>query len=154
MMFLAPTALLASAMTRLHVTISWSAAVTDTLRDVETDELRVTEEGETRLTEMSATVATEYAVYRDGLLVGTTETTYINDGLHFTDTNVVPGVTYQYTVTAWDSGSEEDTSDPSQELEVTIPAQLVYPPVVSADLSAARPRIYEPKENLTARGRE
>lgn len=94
-----------------------------------------------------------YAIYRDGLLIGTTTTDDVDDGLSFEDTAVVPGVTYRYTVAAWNAGSEENTSPLSEELVVTIPAQLVHPPVVFADISAAKPRIYEPKENLTVRGR-
>lgn len=92
----------------------------------------------------------EYAVYRDNLLIGTTA----EDIKTFEDTNVVVGVTYRYTVAGWDSGAEENLTPLSDEEVVEIPTQLVFPPVVFAALGDAKPRIYEPKENLVVRGHE
>lgn len=95
----------------------------------------------------SSTGGLMYAVYRGDVLIGTTAP----DEVVFTDTDVVPGASYRYTVAAWD---EVDLSERTSDLLVAIPSQLVFPPVAFAALGDAKPRVYEPKENLVVRGRE
>lgn len=144
---MADPVLAASAVTRLHVVLVWTPATLSDIRDTEDSVERLTEEDLVRLLETSPTVSA-YAVYRDGILLGTTAS------LTHEDTNVVRGATYTYTVAGWDSGTSTVITGLSNEVVVTIPAQLVFPPVAFAALGDAKPRVYEPKENLTVRGQE
>ena len=74
-----------------------------------------------------------YAVYRDGAYIGATTTT------SYSDTAVTGGVTYSYSVTAYDTAGNPSPASASASVTVPIAATLTFVPDADASLYAASP---------------
>jgi hypothetical protein len=75
----------------------------------------------------------DYAVFRDGIYVGSATTS------SFTDTSVTSGAMYSYTVIAYDTASNPSPSSAPTSVTVPIAATLTFTPDADASIYSASP---------------